>query len=787
MQNLLQKLLPRKEDGSPNQPYHFQLRTAVLLLEGKNVVLNAPTGAGKTWTALLPYVYAKQKGLTFADKIIYCLPLRTLASALYESTRKVLGEHGIKTTIQMGNQPEDPHFQGQVIFTTIDQLLSAYIGLAYGTSKRMSNIPPGALIGSYVVIDEFHLLSYTEAFPTFLDMVERLRPYVRFLFMTATATGTMLTELERHLNGQAVMLTPEEHAALPKKHREIHWSDTPLTPEDVLNKHLGKRTLVVVNTVGRAQRLYEEVTRLIEQQQGNQPEVRMLHARLFAEDRSEREAWAREAFKRNSTNNAILIATQVVEAGMDISADVMMTDLCPMNALVQRMGRCSRYAGESGKVYVFGLDSGKPGQYLPYANNGDPDNIGILLRTEKLLQSLSPAEPVTPEKESEWVRLVHEELDQERIRRMFESLFIRRQEITKALITGQADTGELIRHVDQITLMIHYSPLHLEQGKALQMVSLARNTWEKYIKSLGIPDFGKFQMVWIPEEAPEAHPSSQEWIWRNPRNLTELYHQTLLLVSPQLADYHPEMGLLLRYGRGTVVSQSVDLKKLRMSWPYSYSRETYLEHVEKVRKCHNLQQEEVRRATNCLARGFQIMDSQLEKVSELCAAAHDIGKLNVEIQVKFRKWQKEYHNKPETELLAHTDYDGRAEADRKAYQEGGYRPVSHAPEGAAALQGWLASEFGVDIASAMQLAIARHHGAQVSHARAFDFAKGSVDCVAKSMEGLGFAPKLRPVKSSVEFDALVRQLEKPRVLALYWYLVRRLRLADQASFSEVDS
>lgn len=70
-------------------PYQYQERVASEVLAGKNAVLVAPTGAGKTLAALAPFFYAKHQGQPLADRVLYALPLRSLASALHRSISTV--------------------------------------------------------------------------------------------------------------------------------------------------------------------------------------------------------------------------------------------------------------------------------------------------------------------------------------------------------------------------------------------------------------------------------------------------------------------------------------------------------------------------------------------------------------------------------------------------------------------------------------------------------------------------------------------------------------------------
>lgn len=119
-------------------------------------------------------------------------------------------------------------------------------------------------------------------------------------------------------------------------------------PEDQASEGL---TLVIVNTVERAAALFEQ---LRENANLTGVPIELIHSRFRPH---EREQWAQFL---NQTGNArrILIATQVVEAGVDVSARVLYTELAPWASLVQRFGRCARYPGESGQVFWLDLDLG---------------------------------------------------------------------------------------------------------------------------------------------------------------------------------------------------------------------------------------------------------------------------------------------------------------------------------------------------------------------------------------------------------------------------------------------
>ena len=100
---------------------------------------------------------------------------------------------------------------------------------------------------------------------------------------------------------------------------------------------------VIVNTVKRAQGLAQAL-----REQFGKETVRLLHSRFLAPDRAEKE---RELLKelgkpsadRQRPAKRIVIGTQVLEQSLDIDFDVLVTDICPMDMLLQRIGRLHRH------------------------------------------------------------------------------------------------------------------------------------------------------------------------------------------------------------------------------------------------------------------------------------------------------------------------------------------------------------------------------------------------------------------------------------------------------------
>lgn len=120
---------------------------------------------------------------------------------------------------------------------------------------------------------------------------------------------------------------------------------------------------IIVNTVDRAQRLY----RLLADTLPADCELILFHARFPADERGERERTVLNRFGRDGTRpaRALLVATQVAEQSLDIDFDFLISDLAPIDLLLQRAGRLHRHertrpdAHAVARFFVAGLIEGR--------------------------------------------------------------------------------------------------------------------------------------------------------------------------------------------------------------------------------------------------------------------------------------------------------------------------------------------------------------------------------------------------------------------------------------------
>ncbi len=245
------------------------------------------------------------------------------------------------------------------------------------------------------ILDEVQLMDVGLATTSQLAALRAGHPSLRRAFswwMSATLQPGWLATFDARGRVPALadsMLTIPAEArtgALFDVRKQLTRREDVTTPEEVAGlaaeRHAGRSlTLVVANTVDRAvaiaAALEERFTvttgsgkNKARARRADAPEVRLVHSRFRGHERARWDFLSRAACATAALpeHGRIVVATQVVEAGVDVSAATLVTDLAPWPSLVQRFGRCARYAGESGALFVVGAAAGKPLEKLagPY-------------------------------------------------------------------------------------------------------------------------------------------------------------------------------------------------------------------------------------------------------------------------------------------------------------------------------------------------------------------------------------------------------------------------------------
>lgn len=771
-------------------PYPFQLEIIDRLLAGENVVALAPTGAGKTLAPIAAFAYAREHGLQFADRLLYALPQRTLAMALSRSVAEDLktAAPNLRVTVQTGNVPDDPYFEGDVVFTTIDQLLGAYIEVPVSLPDRLANVPAGALLGALIVFDEFHLLEPGRALATALDVARQLKPHSHTLMMSATFPRPALSRVVLQAGAQLVEVKPEEIESIPSqrdKRRTYLWHPEPLTADAVLSSHTG-RTIVVVNRVARAQQLYGEVK---EEAARRFPSVQLilLHSRFLQIDRQILEKEVIEYFKQGGRGGAILIATSVVEVGLDISCDVLHTEVPTAAALFQRAGRCARYKGEAGTVHVYDLERSEKGgrRYGPYQE--DRDIVDAV--AEQIGKRSGDALGFAMEREV--VDVTHREVE---LTRLGEVLGRRRGQVMEAQVSHEPSwVRRLIRDSDSVNILIHHDPAALDLARRPETFSLPRIVLRGILSHLELSggDAGKVAYPVFPEESDEGY--NRRPVWEKVEKPVDAERHFVLALHPTLASYDSEYGLRLLPGEpGGYESHPTRVEADLRIRRASYRKEYYAEHAGRVLREMDALLQISRVATHGFATELRIGVEDVARLARFAAAAHDLGKLSTGVQDAMWRWMEEVHRHRRDGFLAHTSFDSDDPEQLAFARQACFHRPPHAIEGAYAawpaliallrkMQADAALDLGAD--RAIFSAVARHHNPRTSKLHPFELATGAREEALSVLSERGTGSTLSEKPTAVDCvraaELPVQPGPSPEAYRLYLFLVRLLRIADQ--------
>ncbi|HNY34992.1 MAG TPA: CRISPR-associated helicase Cas3', partial [Methanothrix soehngenii] len=398
-----------KESQSGHSPYPFQIRLANC--EKLPELIDIPTGLGKTDAVVLAWLWRRRfagpdRRRATPRRLVYCLPMRTLVEQTAGKARMWLKNLGLLWETPENDKPADTNDWGgwtggaeadktriavtvlmggedkndwdlyperdAIIIGTQDMLLSRALNRGYGMSRYRWPVHFGLLNNDCLwVMDEVQLMgvgvetsAQMQAFCRSFGTMSR----VQYIWMSATVGGKQLETVDhpkpeggwtKHLLDDDEKKKPEVQKRFQAE-KHLKKAELKLSKDNekksyaremadlIISKHKkGSLTLAVVNRVDRAQEIFKEL--LTKGRTENDAAV--LHSRFRESDRKARMQLLDEKQDR------IIVATQVVEAGVDVSAHTLITELAPWPSLVQRFGRCNRRGEYQTDAEIFWIDT----------------------------------------------------------------------------------------------------------------------------------------------------------------------------------------------------------------------------------------------------------------------------------------------------------------------------------------------------------------------------------------------------------------------------------------------
>ncbi|MEM4462230.1 MAG: CRISPR-associated helicase Cas3' [Candidatus Bathyarchaeia archaeon] len=353
--------------------------------------------------AILPTGYGKSRFFQYNpdlidqfNKVVHVLPLRAIVAELADDLRKQLGDGvGYQAGIHVEDVDKTPFLADKYTIVTFDSFFMNFYGIPVSEIWRSvwhSDVAFLLSRISHIVLDEIHLVvtpseidNVEEEFTKILLIVRDLIRWnilINFKTIIFTATFypwmfTLILPSEAYGKTAILLFAPEDHEYVTKVKEKCNniakvitiWNnkdDFYFRFKDYINKiptylhytsmdnfinsvsgyDLGSKIAVMFNSVRRCIESYEKYYRLFENLGYT---TTILHGQMTSYARRN----AFDIFK--NVEKIAIFSTQVIEAGVNMDFDSLITEIAPPHALIQRTGRVARYDIRNGRHYAIHL------------------------------------------------------------------------------------------------------------------------------------------------------------------------------------------------------------------------------------------------------------------------------------------------------------------------------------------------------------------------------------------------------------------------------------------------
>lgn len=343
-------------------------------------IVIAPTGSGKTEASLLWAIHNLED--MGGGKLMYLLPTMVTANSIFRRLEKFFGRGNVGLThstasLLFAEEEEDRAIIRRVLFdktfmtpatvATVDQLLFA----GFNTGKWP--VVESNAKNSTIIIDEIHAYD-PWTLGLLLNAIRHFSKYgARFMLMSATLPEYVIGLLKGALPDATVIRDDTLLLSARNSFFEVNAQIEEAVDAVIDAVDGGAKTLVVANSVGGCQKLYETFKK-----SGLKPVC--YHSKFTLRDRAKKERLI------DSASTRLLVATQVVEVSLDIDFDLMFTECAPPDAIVQRAGRVNRRREKENTSISLYLPSRVSEKIY------DPDQTGLLARSFQAFRD-APSRP----------------------------------------------------------------------------------------------------------------------------------------------------------------------------------------------------------------------------------------------------------------------------------------------------------------------------------------------------------------------------------------------------------
>ncbi len=472
--------IPKNElDERKNEAFHSALKNlSKVFSTGKHIYsITLPTGLGKTITSFAIAIQIKKLLNSFTLRLIITIPFTSIIDQNFEvysqitdskNSNVLLKHHHLAEPVYKLNDeeltPDKSEFmietwQSEVVVTTFVQLLNSIFSNDKSLLMKLPN-----LANSIVILDEVQTVPY-EYWQLIKNTFEVLGKNYNCYFILMTATQPLMFLPEKEI----IEIIPDyakyfqyfnRTKLINKTNNTISFADFIDEVSSYLSDNEKKDVLIILNTKKHSKQCFEELRSVINSETDN---IYYLSTMITPYERKR----IISLIKTKSSRRKIIISTQLIEAGVDISVHTVFRAMAPIDAIIQASGRANRYNEKlnQGEVYLYEIEEMRKATSLIYGAD-------LIQKTKNVLKGIDTIE------EESYLTLIQDYFKE--VRKQSDSHVSKY--LDGILLLNFKDVGEFPLIEERKTESV-FLQLNLE----------AKDVWEQYVNIWGNPTLDIYQ------------------------------------------------------------------------------------------------------------------------------------------------------------------------------------------------------------------------------------------------------------------------------------------------------
>lgn len=358
-----------------------------------------PTGFGKTMTSF-GVALEILKFNPSLERLIISIPFTSIIDQNFEVYQSIVNtgdssiilkhHHQAQPSYKTGEEELKPAvsqflietWQSRIVVTTFVQLLDSIFSADKGLLMKIPN-----MANSVIILDEVQTINF-EHWPLIQGVFSELGRLLNCYFILMSATQPLIFLPEKEIT--EIIPDYRSYFRLFNRTRIINKSSEAISQEDFVHEIVGyaaenpqKDILVILNTKKSCRDVFK---RLRDELDHDHCDLFFMSTLITPFERKHIIGKLKEPGK-DPRKQKIVVTTQLIEAGVDISVDTVFRVLAPIDSIIQAAGRANRYdeKGYICDIFLFEIEESKAGTSLVYGS-------ALIQKTKNVLRDISVIE-----------------------------------------------------------------------------------------------------------------------------------------------------------------------------------------------------------------------------------------------------------------------------------------------------------------------------------------------------------------------------------------------------------